>query len=201
MQNIDKNLNTLEQTVVTAHTSVTRLEGSALAHAMDAGDALIEILHRKLVRHGRRGGLYVRTCGSKRTAQVYVLLAQNRALLESNAQSSAHLSIAAALKLIRQAKGTSRSEKAKPPKTGLMTVWNAATPAEQTALLADIGFDAFLKIMPPEWIVKFESRSAVGTINRISDFQISARRASNRTTFTSPISRTRRPRTEISKWL
>jgi hypothetical protein len=84
-------------------------EGEACGLAMDVGDVLTPI--RKTIRHGRWLP-FLRDCGlSSRTAQVYLQLAAARSVIEAaNAQSSAHLSIADALKLIRPKK--SQSEQA-----------------------------------------------------------------------------------------
>src|SRR6516165_7263204 len=66
--------------------------------------------NRSRNRHGQKTEFYHHTCGSKRTALIYIQLAENRVMIEkAKVQSSLLLSIEAALRLIRQANGTSRS--------------------------------------------------------------------------------------------
>jgi hypothetical protein len=105
-------LDALEQAITTAHADVERLGGETLALAIQAGSALIEILDRKLIRHGQKTAFYIRTCGSKQTASVYITLAEHRGRIE-NVQRAGRLSIRDALQLIRQLirqeKGTPRS--------------------------------------------------------------------------------------------
>jgi hypothetical protein len=101
-------LDAIEHAVHEAHEAITRNNQDSLTRAMKAGDGLIEIRARQLIRHGQWGDLYRRTCGSVRTVQIYVKLAKARLFLEANAQSSACLSIDAALRFLRQHDGTSR---------------------------------------------------------------------------------------------
>jgi hypothetical protein len=89
---------TLQGIIVAAHVSMCRSPGQALGFGLQAGNALLEIKQRKLIRHGQRGGFHRRTCGSERTAQSYMQLARNRAAIEAaNTQS-----IREAFRLIRQ---------------------------------------------------------------------------------------------------
>jgi hypothetical protein len=101
-------LDAIEHAVHEAHEAITRNDQDSLTRAMKAGDGLIEIRARQLIGHGQWGDLYRRTCGSVRTAQIYVKLAKARLFLKANAQSSACLSIDAALRFLRQHDGTSR---------------------------------------------------------------------------------------------
>jgi hypothetical protein len=74
--------------------------------AMAAGDALIAAKER--VAHGRWERFCRQECGlSVRLCQTYMELSRNRAAIEAKAQSSA-LSIDAALRFLRQSKGTAR---------------------------------------------------------------------------------------------
>jgi hypothetical protein len=103
-------LDALEQAITRAHVNAGRLEGEALKFAIQAGSALIETLDRKLIRHGQKTAFYIRTCGSKQTASVYITLVEHRGLIEeANVQRAGRLSIRDALQLIRQEKGTPRS--------------------------------------------------------------------------------------------
>src|SRR2546430_8799116 len=90
----------LEHVAVAAHIQIERLEGDMsqldrerLPLAMKAGDALIEIVERKLVKHGQRSALYIKTCGSVRMGQIYITLAANRELVEANTKCVSHLGI------------------------------------------------------------------------------------------------------------
>jgi hypothetical protein len=164
-----RSLDELEWIAVAAHGRITCLEGDIarldrerLPLAMRAGDALIEIVSRKLVKHGQRSALYIKTCGSVRTGQIYVSLSEHRALLESNAQRSACLSIAGALRLIRQAEGTARAAKPKPA----LDLAKLQDTALTVALLA-LGFDRLMKVLPPEFYPKLDLRKTAVAINRM----------------------------------
>jgi hypothetical protein len=87
-----------------AHQEVQRSKGGALVAAMRSGGALFRV--KSAGGHGSFGDS-LRDCGiPARTAQTYMNLAANRAAIEAaaNTPSSAHLSIAAALRLIRPKK-------------------------------------------------------------------------------------------------
>ena len=160
---LNQGLRELEDDVLSFHHAVLRSYGCAFYDAMSAGDAIIAIKARGLIRHGQWGEFYQRTCGSKRTAQVYVKLAKNRSVLEAKAQSSAHLiidgGINGALRFLRGQSGTSRANKTtKPPKPSVVSVVSKATDAELTEALAALDFDRFMQIMPAEWRSKLEAR-------------------------------------------
>jgi hypothetical protein len=82
-------LNTLKQSARKAHLAIIDGEKDNLSLAMAAGDRLREIIDRKLVGHGQRKALFTETCDSVRTAQVYIQLAEGRALIEAEAVRSA----------------------------------------------------------------------------------------------------------------
>ena len=65
-------LDELEDNIRVAHTAILRSYECGLQYAMEAGDAIIAIHARKLIRHGQGAEFYRRTCGSVRTGQVYV---------------------------------------------------------------------------------------------------------------------------------
>jgi hypothetical protein len=151
----------LEQALVQAHATIVAAEISALAEAMDAGDALTEIKRRKLIRHGQWEDFYSRTVGSKQTASVYITLAEHRALIEAaNVQRAGRLTIREALKLIskRQNPRTPR------PKSPLnLSAWSDE---ELTTALAELGIDRFLRVMPDEWRPKIQARAGGQMIAR-----------------------------------
>jgi hypothetical protein len=152
-------LNALKQEARKAHHAATFAEKSALRFAMEAGDHLLEILNRKLVGHGQKKTLFEEVCDSVRTAQVYIQLAEGRALIEAeaNAQRAAPLSIREALKLLQQHANppepkddgtpTPPKPKAKPAIT--IAAWQAMAPEERTKLLDDIGREQLCKAMSP----------------------------------------------------
>lgn len=71
----------------------------AIQHALNAGALLVEA--KGQVRHGGWADwLAANFHGSKRTAQAYMRLANNRDTIEAKTQSSAHLSVDGALKLL-----------------------------------------------------------------------------------------------------
>jgi hypothetical protein len=163
-------LDDLEHTASVAHariacleTGIAQFDRERLPLAMAAGDALIEIVERRLVRHGQRSALYIRTCGSVRVAQIYVNLAENRELVEAaKAKCVSHLGINAALKLIRQAKGTARATEPKPA-LDLTRVDNTAL----TAALLALGFDRLMTVLPPEFYPQLARRKTTVDINRL----------------------------------
>jgi hypothetical protein len=114
-----QSLEDLERVVCAACAGAVKRESEALDHALKVGDALLEILRRKLVSHGDREKLFERTCGSKRTGQVYIQLAENRAAIDKakRAEASAPLSIASALRLIRKPKPKNSGKPDKKPKS------------------------------------------------------------------------------------
>jgi hypothetical protein len=163
-------LDDLERTAIVAHARIARLESEItrfdrerLPLAMAAGDALIEIVERRLVRHGQRSALYIRTCGSVRIAQIYVTLAENRELVEAaKAKRVSHLGINAALRLIRQAKGTARTAKPKP----VLDLMKADNTTLTAALLA-LGFSRLMTVLPPEFYPQLDLRKTTVDINRL----------------------------------
>jgi hypothetical protein len=169
-----RSLDELEYVAVAAHGRITCLEGDMarldrerLPLAMKAGDALIEIVSRKLIKHGQRTALYARTCGSIRTGQIYVLLAEHRALIESNAQRSAFLSIAGALRLIRKHNGTTKPKPAtKASSSVYASAFGKLSNTEKTAALAEIGFAAVWQVLPRDFYPQIESRLATALFNR-----------------------------------
>jgi len=158
-------LDDLELHVRRSHEAIGRVSRGLLALAMQAGDGLLEIRQRKLVRHGQWSDLCRRTCSSVRTAQVYVKLAKARALLEANPQTSAHLSIEGALRFLRQHEGTSRTSRG-----GSLSIsiapWLAAPPAERMRYLKRIGLPGILAALPPEFRTELDRRRSAPAAGR-----------------------------------
>ncbi len=89
-------LQDLATKVRTHHEAATAAARTALDHALDCGDALIEA--KSWVPHGAWGEWLKQTGISKRTAQLYMRLARNRDALKS--ATVAHLTIRAAVEHI-----------------------------------------------------------------------------------------------------
>jgi hypothetical protein len=153
----------LEQTVCAAHAEASKAEAAKLSFALKAGEALLEILERKLIRHGQKTKFFHHTCGSKRTALIYIQLAKNRVLIEkAKVQSSALLSIEAALRLIRQANGTSRSTGARSRAQLNLSTWSEE---EVTTALRAYGFDKLMQVMPLEFSSLLQQREGAHIIS------------------------------------
>ena len=149
----------LERGVSESHQGVGRAGRDALRLAMLAGDGLLEIRARKLIKHGQWSELCCRTCGSARTAQIYVKLAKARAILEENPQTSAGFSIDAALRFLRQRDGTLRAPTKKKAPALSPRAWAAASSDERRRFLEAIGLLPLLAAIPPKWRVEIERRA------------------------------------------
>jgi hypothetical protein len=133
-----------------AETVITEAQQHALQHALAAGDALLAA--REKVTWGWEQWVR-RECRIKlRSAQVYMQLARGRAVLQ--AQSSAPLSIAAALRILNGARKKPRGKK----RALSPAVWLAASPEERTKFLSEIGLPANLAAMPASWMKIIEAR-------------------------------------------
>jgi hypothetical protein len=133
---------------------------NALRRDLDIGDALIAAQKHILsevpspLREAQWGAwLHVNFSLSERTAQLYMQLARHRAKVEAEIEQMGDLSLRAALRLISKPTGKPR---AKTP--DLITALNKATDTEITAALAHLGFEPFLRVMPPDWRLKFVVR-------------------------------------------
>jgi hypothetical protein len=178
-----RSLDELEYAAVAAHARIECLEGDMsrldrewLPLAMKAGDALIEIVSRRLIKHGQRSALYIKTCGSVRMGQIYITLAENRELVEANTKRVSHLGINAALKLIRRTNGTTKPKLAtKAPSSVYATAFSKMSDADKTETLAEIGFDAVWQVLPRDFYPKIESRLATSLFNRAKAAQPNTR--------------------------
>ena len=97
------NLPTLASQINAEHEACEKSARSAIGHAMRAGELLIEA--KAQVEHGQwLPWLKDNFAGSARTAQAYTRVARNRSELESYTQTSAHLSIDAAVRMLASSK-------------------------------------------------------------------------------------------------
>jgi hypothetical protein len=156
-------LSTLEQIIIAAHLGVRRAESSALDSALRAGEALISVVERKLIRHRERERFYRQTCGHERTGRLYVYLAKNRDVIDANRNRDSGLSIAEALGLIRKAKGVGKSrgsgssaESENSPSPKSLQGW---TDAEIAKALLALGFDRFNQVIPAPFRARLGQRA------------------------------------------
>ena len=96
-------LPTLASQINAEHEACEKSARSAIVHAMRAGELLIEA--KAQVEHGQwLPWLQDNFSGSARTSQTYIRVARHRGELESNTQTSAHLSIDAAVRMLASSK-------------------------------------------------------------------------------------------------
>jgi hypothetical protein len=108
---------TLPAQINQEHQACIRAAGQALEHALRCGDLLMEA--KADCRHGEwQSWLAEHFEGSKRSAQAYMRLADNRELLESKSAESALLSIDGAMKLIAGPKVPDGQKQDESPKQG-----------------------------------------------------------------------------------
>jgi hypothetical protein len=110
------------------HAHIVEAISSALDHARDAGRLLLEA--KKRIPHGQFLTFVQDTCGLHvRTAQDYMAIASHWSAIEPNAQRVAHLSIRAALALIRTPADDAPRERPVP-----VQFWNDCPPDVQREL-------------------------------------------------------------------
>jgi hypothetical protein len=135
-------------------------------HAMAAGDFLIEA--KRHVAHGQWGEWLCQHCEiSVRTAQLYMQLAQNRAVIEAKAQRVADLTLRGAVKAIA-AQPELRNEVASQPKSppsrtterpkpkritylDLLALWLDLPVEERKHFFDAIGLRPILECAPESW--------------------------------------------------
>jgi hypothetical protein len=162
----------LEVKARNAHIDVEVAHGKALARALDAGDALREIVRRGLVAHGQRTTLYARTGISTRVGQIYIRLAEHRALIEeANTNRDSCLTITAAVRLISKGDRNPKRSRTSPEAAAKAAAVKAAKPeaplpdfsgmtnADWTRALEALGLDRFFEVMPEDWRGPIQDRS------------------------------------------
>lgn len=101
---VQVDLQTIAQQIADEHEACSAAARQSLQHAMRCGDLLLQA--KRECGHGKFSPwLADNFPGSKRTAQVYMRLAKNRATVEAKSAESALLSIDEAVKLLAEPKG------------------------------------------------------------------------------------------------
>jgi hypothetical protein len=153
----DDTLSALADRIREAHKAARESAASALANALMAGDALIEVRLRSPVGGWQRWS--VSNCLiALSTVKLYIQLAEHRAEIEVELANDPDLSIRAARRLI--AKKSPRSPKTTPPPFALLSVFRRATTAEQTRLFAHVGVAGYLRLITPGMRADLERRVA-----------------------------------------
>jgi hypothetical protein len=155
-----RDLSTITIRIRAAHEAVGLAARDMLAHALAAGDGLIEA-HQQ-IPHGRWEFWLRHDCGmNARTAARYIQLAKARSRFETlNPSRTTDLTIAGALRLL------GNGQKSKPVKkpeviSGLSTLdWAAADLEQRRHFLNSIGLPSFFAAMPADWRREIERRVA-----------------------------------------
>lgn len=129
------------------HRACLAAASDTLAHAMRAGDLLVEA--KAGIGYGRWAGWLAKNfAGSARTAQVYMQLASHRAELGAKAQSSAYLPIVGAVKLLAATRDPTLAPADKPqpakkasarPELDAIDRWLPATACFLTRIVNEYG--------------------------------------------------------------
>jgi hypothetical protein len=107
---IEKNLPTLAERVNTEHRACEQAVNSALTHAINAGELLVQA--KAEVPHGSWGTWLAENFeGSDRTARAYMRVYNNRGEIEAKRQSSANMSLDGALKALSSPKEATQPER------------------------------------------------------------------------------------------
>ncbi|MGO9399764.1 MAG: DUF3102 domain-containing protein [Xanthobacteraceae bacterium] len=94
----------LRKRLIAEHAAVAGALTTALSHAMNAGDVLIEAKAQPQLDHGDWIP-WLESCGiSPRLAQMYARLARHRSIIEAKAKSVSHLTVTGALALLANPK-------------------------------------------------------------------------------------------------
>jgi hypothetical protein len=146
--------------------------GSALEHAMNAGDALLVL--RELVPPGQwQAYLRANTDIGERSARVYIRVAKARAEL-TGSTAAGRPSLRAALKYLQDPggsrKGLGAKSKPKPKKSATsldaLGWWQEASLEQRQHLLDGVGLSGILTSLPAEWRPLLEER-AVGHLSAL----------------------------------
>jgi hypothetical protein len=148
-------LDQLVRRVRVAHRAVQALAANALAAALEAGHALIEIR----TQVSGSWGLCLRANGLPKpsTARLYMQLARHRDEVEAALRANPTISLRAMRRLIAKPSAGSSS---KPRKPELIAVLRKASDREVTEAFDDMGLERFFRTMPRTWREQITARVA-----------------------------------------
>jgi hypothetical protein len=167
-----------------AHKAVLAAVANALAAALDAGDAVLE-LQRELQSRGIGWQAWFREWGHLplSTAKLYARLAAHRDEIEAERARLPELSLRAACRLIGKPQPAPEVSQDEPPAEPkpieapepaatsaariVIRAISKMTDAELTAVLAALPFDRFLRCMPSEWRPKLELQAGGQLLGRV----------------------------------
>jgi hypothetical protein len=127
--------------ILAEHREVLASHGKALSYAIKCGELLLQ--QKKDTKRGEWGRFLTNNCAaiSWRTVDDYILLAKNKEMIAeaaADSQSSANLSIAGALKLIRKAKPKPRRKSTIGGKSSKNTAGGVENPTQTQAQKPDL---------------------------------------------------------------
>jgi hypothetical protein len=149
-------LDQLVRRVRDAHRAVQGLSANALAAALEAGDALIELKAHGVPGNWERWVSAACSLGVS-TARLYMQLARHRDEVEAALRENPTVSLRAVRRLI--AKPTTGSP-SKPPKPKLVVALRKASDREVTEAFDAMGLAWFFHTMPSAWREKIAARVA-----------------------------------------
>jgi hypothetical protein len=147
-------LGDLAARIVDAHTAVGASARRSLEQAMQAGDLLIEAKDR--VGPGRYLDWLKKACGIPRsTAALYVQLAEGRGTIECEMSNVGHLTIRAAVRLLKPRKKAEKPPRKRTPVKREATqlnslTWSGATPQVRAKFIDAVGVREIWNAMTPE---------------------------------------------------
>jgi hypothetical protein len=162
------------------HREAARRVGlTVLGHLLDAGDALNEAQKRVSTnwKHWLRENCFL----SVSTAQLYQQLARKRAEIEEKLRDDPDLSLRAARRLIGRPSPNKSTGKTSPARQESLTAAEAAVVIAMSdeswtaALEIGLGFDRFLRVMPPAWRPLLETRAGGQALSRLKQQQPNTR--------------------------
>jgi hypothetical protein len=147
-------LDSLAEQIRTGHEKLGQHMCNALHIVFSVGDALTQA--RGQVAPGQWERWLKANCFlSRRTAFLYMQLAQHRDELEGRMADIPALSLRAAAQLIAKPKAAPKKKAPPRPKSTLQAAWNAAGPSERSAVLARMPLNDLLQTLPPPLQTRF----------------------------------------------
>jgi hypothetical protein len=147
-------LDKLAEDIRAGHEKIGHQMRNALRIAFSVGDALAQA--RTQVASGQWANWLKANCSlSRRTAELYMQVAQHRDDLEARMADIPTLSLRAAAQLIAEPKVAPKQKAPPRPKPTLQAAWNAAAPSERAAVLGRMPLADLLHTLPPSFRARF----------------------------------------------